>query len=94
MSDILAQLTPYIVTLLIAGIGTLISLLGVAKLRMRVKSLESYFADDEVNDYFIVCPNCHHKVILNRVKIYAQLKEVTKAEEELAKLDESQKEDN
>lgn len=91
MEEILAQLMPYIISILVGGATLLVSLMSVAKLKLRVKSLEQYFAEDEVNDYFIVCPNCGHKVILGKIKIYTQLKAQTKAEEEAAKTEEENK---
>lgn len=88
MEEFMNSIMPYLISLAIGTVTLLISLTSVLKLKLRVKSLEDYFAEDKVSDYFVLCPNCGQKVILSKCKIYTQLKSQTKAEEE-----ESQKED-
>lgn len=82
MEEILTQIAPYLISIAIGAATLLVSLMSVAKLKLRVKSLEEYFAEDSVNDYFVLCPYCGQKVILSKTKIYTQLKSQTKAEEE------------
>ena len=38
------------------------------QIRERIATLEDFIASDDT-EYYIVCPNCKQKIILNKVKI-------------------------
>ena len=64
MSELYASL----IALAVAAIGYLISYLTTKKLRDKVSTLEEFLNSDNT-EYYIECPNCKSKIILNRVKI-------------------------
>lgn len=63
-------------TALIAGAITIIGALVTyvvnniknKQIKERIASLEEFIASDDT-EYYIVCPNCKQKIILNKVKI-------------------------
>ena len=70
MSELYASL----IALAIAAIGYLISYLSNKKLRDKISTLEDFINSDDT-EYYIVCPNCKSKIILNKVKILVNKQE-------------------
>ena len=64
MSELYASL----IALAVAAIGYLISYFSNKKLRDKVSTLEEFINSDDT-EYYIECPNCKSKIILNKVKI-------------------------
>lgn len=56
------------IALVISVIGYLISLIGNKKLKKKINSLEEFINSDET-EYYVECPTCGRKIILNKVKI-------------------------
>ena len=63
-------------TALIAGAITIIGALVTyvvnniknKQIRERIATLEDFIASDDT-EYYIVCPNCNQKIVLNKIKI-------------------------
>ena len=70
MSEILKQISPLIISLVIAVLGYLVAYLERRKLAIKVDSLEKILEDDST-EYYVICPNCNEKIVLSQVKIYA-----------------------
>ena len=70
MSEILKEISPVIVSLVIAALGYLIAYLERRKLAIKVESLEQILEDTNT-EYYVICPNCNEKIILSQVKIFA-----------------------
>ena len=64
----MSELYAAIIALAVAVVGYLISYLSNKKLREKVSTLEEFINSDDT-EYYIVCPNCKSKIILNKVKI-------------------------
>ena len=64
MSELYASL----IALAVAAIGYLISYLTTRKLKNKLDTLEEFINSDDT-EYYIECPNCKSKIVLNRVKI-------------------------
>ena len=64
MSELYASL----IALAVASIGYLISYLTTRKLKNKLSTLEEFINSDDT-EYYIECPNCKSKIVLNRVKI-------------------------
>ena len=64
MSELYASL----IALAVAVVGYLISYFTNKKLREKVSTLEEFINSDDT-EYYIECPNCKSKIVLNRVKI-------------------------
>ena len=64
----MSELYAAIIALAVAVVGYLISYLSNKKLRDKVSTLEEFINSDDT-EYYIVCPNCKSKIILNKVKI-------------------------
>ena len=64
----MSELYAAIIALAVAVVGYLISYLSNKKLRDKVSTLEDFINSDDT-EYYIECPNCKSKIILNKVKI-------------------------
>lgn len=62
------QLYGPLISLVIAVVTYLISLIGNRKLKQKITSLEEFINSSET-EYYIECPHCKHKIVLNKVKI-------------------------
>ena len=69
MSEFLKQVSPAIISLVIAALGYLIAYLERRKLAIKVDSLEKILEDTNT-EYYVICPNCNEKIILSQVKIF------------------------
>ena len=70
MTEILKQISPLIISLVIAVLGYLVAYLERRKLAIKVDSLEKILEDDST-EYYVICPNCNEKIVLSQVKIFA-----------------------
>lgn len=64
----MSELYAAVIALAVAVVGYLISYLSNKKLRDKVSTLEDFINSDDT-EYYIECPNCKSKIILNKVKI-------------------------
>ena len=64
----MSELYAAIIALAVAVVGYLISYFTNKKLRDKVSTLEDFINSDDT-EYYIECPNCKSKIILNKVKI-------------------------
>lgn len=62
------ELYTALIAVAIAALGYLLTYLNNKKLKDRVITLEEFIASDDT-EYYIECPNCKSKIILNKVKI-------------------------
>ena len=62
------ELYTALIAAVIAALGYLFTYLNNKKLKDRVITLEEFIASDDT-EYYIECPNCKSKIILNKVKI-------------------------
>lgn len=70
----MSELYAAIIALAVAVVGYLISYFTNKKLREKVSTLEEFINSDDT-EYYIVCPNCKSKIILNKVKILVNKQE-------------------
>ena len=81
MEQVLNQIMPYLVSLLIGGLSYLISHIQTIKLKNKVISIEEAINNSE-DDYYIFCPHCNTKVDLKSTKIFVMAKPEKKESEE------------
>ena len=81
MEQVLNQIMPYLVTLLVGGLSYLISYVQTKKLKNKVISIEEAINNSE-DDYYIFCPHCNTKVDLKSTKIFVMAKPEKKESEE------------
>lgn len=62
------QLISALVALAIAIVGYITTVLINRKNAVKIKNLEEFINSDEA-EYYIECPSCGQKIILNKVKI-------------------------
>ena len=62
------ELYTALIAVVVAALGYLFTYLTNKKLKDRVITLEEFIASDDT-EYYIECPNCKSKIILNKVKI-------------------------
>ena len=74
MEQVLNQIMPYLVTLLVGGLSYLISYIQTKKLKNKVISIEEAINNSE-DDYYIFCPHCNAKVDLKSTKIFVMAKQ-------------------
>lgn len=74
MEQVLNQVMPYLVSLLVGGLSYLISYIQTKKLRNKVISIEEAINNSE-DDYYIFCPHCNAKVDLKSTKIFVMAKQ-------------------
>ena len=63
------QLTPILISLAIAIAGYLTAYFTNLKLKKKLTTLEDFINSDDT-EYYIECPNCKSKIILNKIKIF------------------------
>ena len=73
MEQVLNQVMPYLVSLLVGGLSYLISYIQTRKLKNKVISIEEAINNSE-DDYYIFCPHCNAKVDLKSTKIFVMAK--------------------
>lgn len=64
----MSELYAAAIALAVAVVGYLISYFSNKKLKDKVSTLEDFINSDDT-EYYIECPNCKSKIILNKVKI-------------------------
>ena len=74
MEQVLTQVMPYLVSLLVGGLSYLISYIQTRKLKNKVISIEEAINNSE-DDYYIFCPHCNAKVDLKSTKIFVMAKQ-------------------
>ena len=74
MEQVLNQIMPYLVSLLVGGLSYLISYIQTRKLKNKVISIEEAINNSE-DDYYIFCPHCNAKVDLKSTKIFVMAKQ-------------------
>ena len=80
MNEILTAIGPYLTSLIIAIITYLVTVLNTKKLKTKLKDIEDSIMNSD-QDFYVICPNCEQKIILSKVKLYAQVKEEAKLQE-------------
>lgn len=63
------QLAPILISLAIAIAGYLTAYFTNLKLKKKLTTLEEFINSDDT-EYYIECPNCKSKIILNKIKIF------------------------
>lgn len=81
MEQVLNQIMPYLVSLLVGGLSYLISYIQTKKLKNKVISIEEAINNSE-DDYYIFCPYCNAKIDLKSTKIFVMAKPEKESEEE------------
>ena len=81
MEQVLNQIMPYLVSLLVGVLSYLISYIQTRKLKNKVISIEEAINNSE-DDYYIFCPHCNAKVDLKSTKIFVMAKQEKKESEE------------
>ena len=81
MEQVLNQIMPYLVSLLVGGLSYLISYIQTKKLKNKVISIEEAINNSE-HDYYIFCPHCNSKVDLKSTKIFVMARSKEESEEE------------
>ena len=67
----MSELYAALIALAVAVVGYLISYFTNKKLRDKVTTLEEFINSDDT-EYYIECPNCGNKIVLNKVKILVE----------------------
>lgn len=70
----MSELYATLIALAVAVVGYLISYFSNKKLRDKISTLEDFINSDDT-EYYIECPNCKSKIILNKVKILVNKQE-------------------
>ena len=81
MEQVLTQIMPYLVSLLVGGLSYLISYIQTKKLKNKVISIEEAINNSE-DDYYIFCPHCNTKVDLKSTKIFVMARSKEEESEE------------
>lgn len=68
MEQLYTSLISAAITIIGAASAFLVSFLKTRTLKKRLQSLEDFIASDET-EYYIECPTCKSKILLNKVKI-------------------------
>ena len=68
-SELYAALIAAAVAIVGAVASYVVNYLKNREIRNRLKSLEDFFSSDDA-EYYIECPNCKAKVVLNKIKIF------------------------
>lgn len=74
MEQVLNQVMPYLVSLLVGCLSYLISYIQTRKLKNKVISIEEAINNSD-DDYYIFCPHCNAKVDLKSTKIFVMAKQ-------------------
>ena len=67
----MSELNTVLIALAVAVVSYLISYFTNKKLREKVTTLEEFINSDDT-EYYIECPNCKSKIVLNKVKILVE----------------------
>lgn len=67
----MSELYAALIALAIAVIGYFVSYFTNKRLKDKVDTLEEFINSDDT-EYYIECPNCKSKIILNKVKILVE----------------------
>ena len=67
----MSELYAALIALAVAVVGYLISYFTNKKLREKVTTLAEFINSDDT-EYYIECPNCKSKIVLNKVKILVE----------------------
>lgn len=81
MEQVLNQIMPYLVSLLVGCLSYLISHIQTKRLKDKVISIEEAINNSE-DDYYIFCPHCNSKIDLKSTKIFVMAKNEKESEEE------------
>ena len=68
-SELYAALIAAAVAIVGAVASYIVNYLKNREIRNRLKSLEDFFSSDDA-EYYIECPNCKAKIVLNKIKIF------------------------
>lgn len=68
MNELYAALIAAAITIIGALATYIVNNLKSKEIKNRLKSLEEFISSDDMT-YYIECPNCKSKIILNKVKI-------------------------
>ena len=68
MNELYAALIAAAITVIGALATYIVNNLKSKEIKNRLKSLEDFISSDDMT-YYIECPNCKSKIILNKVKI-------------------------
>lgn len=68
-SELYAALIAAAVAIVGAVASYVVNYLKNREIRNRLKSLEDFFSSDDA-EYYIECPNCKAKIVLNKIKIF------------------------
>ena len=68
MNELYAALIAAAITIIGALATYIVNNLKAKEIKLRLKSLEEFISSDDMT-YYIECPNCKSKIILNKVKI-------------------------
>lgn len=67
----MSELYAALIALAIAVIGYFVSYFTNKRLKDKVDTLEEFINSDDT-EYYIECPNCKSKILLNKVKILVE----------------------
>ena len=70
----MSELYAALIALAVAAVGYVISYFSNKKLKDKISTLEDFINSDDT-EYYIECPNCKSKIILNKVKILVNKQE-------------------
>lgn len=62
------ELYAALISIAIAAAGYVVSAIQSKKLKEKITSLEEFINSSDA-EYYIECPNCKQKIVLNKVKI-------------------------
>ena len=68
-TELMAAIIASAVTLIGAVTTYIVNYLKTKSLKKRLQTLEDFFASDDT-EYYVTCPNCNSKIILNKIKIF------------------------
>ena len=69
MEQLYAALIASAISLIGALVAYLVSYLNNKKVKEKLQTLEDFINSDDT-EYYIECPNCKAKIILNKIKIF------------------------
>ena len=69
MEQLYAALIASAISLIGALVAYFVSYLNNKKVKEKLQTLEDFISSDDT-EYYIECPNCKSKIILNKIKIF------------------------
>ena len=69
MEQLYAALIASAISLIGALVAYFVSYLNNKKVKEKLQTLEDFINSDDT-EYYIACPNCKSKIILNKIKIF------------------------